>query len=69
MAEKRIIAHGTYSLRGEETPFVVEFRPGRKSGLEEWARKALANGGSASKAGGALVFRFTKERLHGTQAE
>jgi len=56
MNPKRIV-WGTYVSEGKEMPFEIHFDGDRKHGLKEWCRKAIANGGKATKADGA--FRLT----------
>lgn len=57
----RIVQRGTYKGRdGVVRRFVVTFNPRRVSGLKEWCRTAIANGGTATKADGALRITFTE---------
>jgi hypothetical protein len=47
---------GTYkSADGKLWRFDIHYQPERKAGIRQWIRHALANGGRAAKADGALT--------------
>lgn len=61
MNPKRIV-WGEYRTRNGDTyDFEITFDGDRKHGLREWARKAIANGGTAAKADEALAMTVRKK--------
>jgi len=58
----REIASGTYKdINGVDWLFSITLDTDRMHGLREWARKALANGGRAEKANGALAIELNRK--------
>lgn len=56
------IHHGTYTAKGGKK-YAVEilYDPDRLHGLKEWCRKAIANGGKATKADGAFTLTIKEK--------